>query len=326
MVQTFWNKIRNRLLSISESEILFETRGFGHGSDTARIQLEGVGRAFLKGYHEALRAPCVAVLCKRLEAFDSDLHGFAIEGAAMATWLLDSLSVSRQDRWGELLECVADRHPYVVHVGVGWALARLPWTRSAPERVVSALDPVLRWLVIDGYGFHEGYFHAEKWIRIPANRPKLSEYGNRVFDQGLGRSLWFVMGADVVQIAKAIAAFDSARQTDLWSGVGLACAYAGQATRPELEYLMVCAGVNVTHLQQGVTFGAEARMRGHIVNEFTERTCLTMCGMDALSASELTRTTRSDVETLPRSHDVPRYELWRTLSREFFRERTSTCA
>lgn len=42
----------------------------------------------------------------------------------MSTWLLDSLSMVHRNRWDSFLEVAAHEHPYVVHVGIGWALAR----------------------------------------------------------------------------------------------------------------------------------------------------------------------------------------------------------
>ena len=46
-------------------------------------------------------------------------------------------------------------HTYMVHVGAGWALAQL---RRRVDRALARLDPLLGWLAVDGYGFHQGYF------------------------------------------------------------------------------------------------------------------------------------------------------------------------
>ena len=284
-----------------------------------------IGLSFLDGYHQVLREPDPQALCRQLHSVEPNYQGFAVEGAAMATWLLDALSLFRRHRWETFFGNVAASHPYVAHVGVGWALARLPWHRRSPERALNRFDPLLQWLILDGYGFHEGYFHAAKWIRRPSNRPQFSKYANRVFDQGIGRSLWFVEGADVARIAETIDTFEIDRWPDLWSGVGLACAYAGQAAVPELDLLIAKAATNLPHLQQGVTFGAEARILGRIANEFTEQTCLVICGMSADSAAMLTRTSRNAVEEHAESMELPCYEQWRTRIRESFTEVPSTC-
>src|ERR1039457_1019400 len=79
----------------------------------------------------------------------------------------------------------------------------------------------------------------------------------RAFDQGLGRSLWFVEGADASRIAAAISSFPKARQPDLWSGVGLACAYAGGRDQAHLELLRETAGPYVAQVAQGAAFAAK---------------------------------------------------------------------
>ena len=68
----------------------------------------------------------------------------------------------------------------MIHVGVGWAWARLPVNLA---RGKARFDPVLRWLALDGYGFHEAFF---KWPRYlaGANHPRrLTGYDARAFDQ-----------------------------------------------------------------------------------------------------------------------------------------------
>jgi hypothetical protein len=107
--------------------------------------------------------------------------------------------------------------------------------------------------------------------------------------------------------------------------VGLACAYAGQLTVQELESLCRRAGVHLGDFQQGVTFGAEARVRAGIASEFTERTCATVCGIDALSAAMLVRTTRTAVERLPESEEVPIYERLRMQVRDGLSEGMPAC-
>ena len=43
-----------------------------------------------------------------------------------------------------------------------------------------------------------------------------------MFDQGLGRSFWFVNGGNPELIAQTIHSFPDSRQADFWSGIGLA--------------------------------------------------------------------------------------------------------
>src|SRR6185503_18765465 len=108
--------------------------------------------------------------------------------------LLDRLRLTRR-RFADFVSGPGASHVYMLYVGAGWAIARLPWLRSNPDRAIRHFDPLLGWLAVDGYGFHEGYFHWPESIdrrRLPRG---LSGYARCAFDQGLGRSLWFVEGA-----------------------------------------------------------------------------------------------------------------------------------
>ena len=157
-----------------------------------------------------------------------------------------------------------------MHVGLGWALARL---RRSVTSHLARLDPLLRWLVIDGYGFHEGYFDWPRYIERQAILSHMDQYERRVFDQGLGRSIWFVKGADVAAVASAIDGFPSTRRDDLWSGVGLACAYAGGCERAAIESLRAAADGHLPSLAQGVAFAAKTRQRAANLNPHTEIVC-----------------------------------------------------
>ncbi|MFN7733044.1 MAG: DUF1702 family protein [Pirellula sp.] len=316
MIASPWKWLRTRALSVPLQEVLLERRGFVAKDAASATRLEGIGASFLAGYHTALADEGTEPLQISLDDYPDEQRGFAYEGAAMALWILDALSPLSRHRWTTFIALAAPSQPYITHVGVGWALARLPWSRRRPERALASLDPTLGWLAIDGYGFHEGYFHTDQWIYTPSHRPAFSRYANRAFDQGLGRSLWFVEGTDVDRIARRIQTFDAYRHEDLWSGVGLACAYAGQATQPELESLMLLAGDYLPSLRQGITFGAEARIRAGIANPHTEQTCWIVCDMDAQSAAALTRATRVAAEQSPSTSDCPTYESWRMRLRQ----------
>src|SRR5690348_9356076 len=195
---------QTRLFGLSLDEVTFSRRGFHEGVAEARHRLEQSGRTFLQGYHAALEKDDVEVLNLRLSSMDREFHGFAFEGAAMALALLDSLTPWKKNRWQAFVRGPGAAHMYMVHVGVGWAIARLPWLRRRAERPLANLDPLLRWLAVDGYGFHEGYFHWRRYVQDHTIPNRLTRCACRVFDQGLGRSLWFVDGADVDRIPKTI--------------------------------------------------------------------------------------------------------------------------
>jgi enediyne biosynthesis protein E3 len=296
---------RRRFLGLSATEASFTKRGFVAREDKARQCLEQIGITFLYGYHAALEETAFKPLARRLSTVESDLRGFAFEGAAMGLALLDCVTPWRKDRWRTFTERVGEPHIYMMHVGLGWALARL--RRNVTAHLVQ-LDSLLGWLVVDGYGFHEGYFSWPRYVEQRAVPTHLDGYERRVFDQGLGRSVWFVKGADVAAIASAINAFPHERRDDLWSGVGLACAYAGGCECGALESLRAAARGHWPALAQGVAFAAKTRHRAANLNDHTETVCRLICGRSAETVAAITDAVLEDL----RDEDgLPAYEVWR---------------
>ena len=308
------------LFAIAPAEVTFTRRGFHRGDGAAVERLELVSRTFLTGYHAALGEPRAAALELRLPRFDEELAGFAFEGAAMGLGILDALSPWPGGRVGRYLAGPAAPHVYVAHVGVGWALARLPF---ATRRLLAPLDPLLRWLTFDGHGFHDGFFDPARTVHRQAAPERLHGYACRVYDQGLGRSLWFSAGADPRRIAAAIGAFAAARRADLWSGVGLACAYAGGVDAGALDCLRTLAGWYLPHVAQGAAFGAKARHRAGNLTPSTDRACRSLCGIAAEEAAAVTDAAAAALPTHlaggPSGHDAePLWESWRSLTRRRF--------
>jgi len=296
---------RRRLMGLSPAEASFAKRGFLASEEKARLRLEQIGVTFLSGYHAALEESTFVSLARRLSNVEADLRGFAFEGAAMGLALLDYFTPWRKDRWRTFTEHFAEAHIYMMHVGLGWALARL---RRTVTRHLSKLDPLLRWLVVDGYGFHEGYFSWPRYVEQRAIAYRLDGYERRVFDQGLGRSIWFVKGANVAAVVSAIDAFPFARRNDLWSGVGLACAYAGGCGRAAIESLRAAADEHLPAFAQGVAFAAKTRQRAANLNSHTENVCRVICGR---SAEELAAITDAALQDLREENGLPAYEVWR---------------
>lgn len=297
--------LRKLIFGISLDEARVARRGFRSGEASVRERLERIGYTFLQGYQAALEEDEPKILAQRLSAVQLEWRGFAFEGAAMGLSLLDQLTPWRRNRLRAFLDGPGSTHAYMVHVGVGWTLARL---RRQVEPTLARLDPVLRWLAVDGYGFHEGYFHWPRCVEGQMIPQRLTGYARRVFDQGLGRSLWFVDGADVKRIPTTIAAFPPSRQADLWSGVGLACAYAGGVDRAALQALQAAAGSYRPQLAQGVAFAAKARQRAGNPAAQTQLACEIICGVPADVAAKITD---AALENLPADGPEPTYEVWR---------------
>jgi hypothetical protein len=281
----FSSRARKLAFSVSPSETDFDRRGFHCRNSKARKHLELIGRTAVDAFNLALEETHPDLLCPKLEMFDRELWGYAYEGAAMAFTVLDCLTPWRRDRIGEFLAGPAAAHIEIVHVGIGFSLARM---HRRVEQALPQLDPIFGWLAVDGYGFHEGYYHWSRYAGGRAVQGPYSPAALRVFDQGLGRSLWFTQCADVESITAAIADFSPQRCADLWSGVGLACAYAGGVGLSEIEALRLAAGPYKIQLAQGASFAAKARQRGGNPTAHTSLACEVFCGKSADQAAAVT--------------------------------------
>jgi hypothetical protein len=286
-------------------------RGFHVKNDRSRQLLETVGRSFLQGYRLAAEARVPADAEPPLEQIERQFRGFAYEGAAMACAVRDALPGSSGRNVERFLAGRGDAHVYMAYVGVGWAMARVPrftWKK------LHAPDPLLRWLVLDGYGFHQAYFQTRKYVMEHHNAPVgwpvegPAWYAARVVDQGIGRATWFVGGTDPREVARLLDRFPPERRADLYSGAALAATYAGGVDADELRWFADHAGAYRDVVAQGSAFAAGARVRAGLVTPHTELATGVLCGMSAEEAWEVTE---KALPVGPSTGDEPAYETWR---------------
>ena len=304
-VNSLWGTVRRKILGISPKRISFSERGFQSASKEIQLRLERVAGVFLDGYHLTLQHGAGEALATRLEAVDLEVRGFAYEGAAMGLNLLDTMAPWRRARLPDFLHRYAEPHTYLIHIGAGWVWGFLPF---GEERSRAPMDPLLRWLGYDGWGFYEGFFQWRKYVEGQEAPVRVTGYGRRVFDHGLGRAWWFVNGGNPDTIAACVRRASAVRQSDLWCGVGLAATYAGQVSEAELARLSNVAGPFSIYLAQGAVFAAKTRERGGNLVEYTDIACRTLAGISALEAARLCDST---LENLPADSQPSPYEVWR---------------
>ncbi len=309
---TLVRPLRRRLFGVSPRDAEFEKRGFWGGKPSAQDALEQVGKTFITGYLHALDESDSPRLTDHLESIDPAYRGFAYEGAAMGLAILDLVAPWTRSRFQSyFMDGPGSPHIYMAHVGYGWAAAKLP-VRVA--RKAAKLDPLLNWLALDGYGFHEGYYHTRRTVEEQRLPRGISGYAARAFDQGLGRSLWFVSSADVERASQLVLSFADQRRADLWAGIALACTYAGQASAEEIDFLIRKAGTYRFHCAQGAAFAAEARQLAGNSLPHTELACRRFCGLSAPEAAAVTVECRpSHLADTPAG---PAYETWRSRIRK----------
>lgn len=317
METTLAGKLRCRIFMPDQSEVTFERRGFAAPDAVRQSNLEKVGIKFLEGFRYGMEGRTLVDIESSLEGIEPAFRGFSYEGCTMALAVRDGLLPFGRHWVRDLLASRGAAHIYMAYIGVGWAMARLPRPRW---RAIAPRDPLLRWLALDGYGFHQAYFRTDRYVyrqhqaSIPGWEP--ASYVGRAVDQGIGRALWFVNGSDVERVASGIEAFPPLRRGDLWSGAALASVYAGGADAGELADMAKLAGQYRSHAAQGAAFAGKARLLAGLVTPGTELGVKVYCDMSVAQAAAITDETRFG---LPAEDDeVPAYEVWRERIRKRF--------
>jgi hypothetical protein len=173
----------------------------------------------------------------------------------MAATMLDAARITGARRTAALHAAYGDRYAYLLHVGSGWALAKLRRRRLGR---IGAGAPLLRWLAYDGRGFCAAFFAGpaafDRWRTHPRRCSAVCE----IEYQGLGRSLWFRACGDPDRLAALVATMPAHHHGDVWSGIALAAVYAGGVEPATYRRLAELAAGHRAAAAQGAAFGAEA--------------------------------------------------------------------
>jgi hypothetical protein len=280
---------------------------FGAQEDMDKIWLtfEPVARTLVDTFYTTLNDPRRSVLVPHLESIAPELRGIAYEGAGMGLMLLDSLFPYRK-RLPAFIHGPGAPYRCLVYIGAGLVLPRVP---IKPSRFLARQDPFLRWLVMDGYGFYEGFFSWRDVVERHIPPRKIRGYAARAFDQGVGRSLWFSTGANVERIIGTIEAFPAYRQGDLWSGIGVACAYAaGVMDRDAIVTLLDAAGPHRSSLAVGSAVASIFREQSGQAAPHTDLACEVVWGTDAAAVAA---TAHDASRGLDHRDPEPAFERWR---------------
>ncbi|MEW2548169.1 DUF1702 family protein [Streptomyces sp. NPDC047002] len=323
-MSTVTGSLRRLFMAPSLASVTFGKRGFPVRPTAVTERLESVPQSVICGFEWAIDARGQWEVERRLAVVEPELRGFAYEGATMALTVRDAMG--RAGRAREFLLGPAQPHIFLAYIGIGFAMARLPralWPKVLPDLSGSPYFPTMSWLAVDGYGFDRAYFDTRHWVDgqfVPRAYPWAGDpdYFLRAVDQGIGRALWFIHGADTVQIATRVAGFPPQRRADLLSGVGLAATFAGGAGGAALAWLREEAGGLAPDLSTGAVLAAKARDYAGHVPGYTASAALALTGMAIPEAVALADGTEEDARA---GGPLPPYELWRRGIRRRFAER-----
>jgi enediyne biosynthesis protein E3 len=200
-----------------------------------------------------------AILAK-LQTMEPELLGFALEGVGMALAKQDLSTPGEFNRVEAFTAGTSVAYQLMVFLGVGALLAtdRLPLEPFVTS-YLEPFNPLRVWAIADGYGFQSGMLHWQDFLYGQPRPEHFSGYTSRIFDQGLGRSIWLIDAGNVTHIQQTIATFSQSRQPDLWCGIGYVCSSIGGVQRETLEALGAAAGAYLPALAQGAACAAKFR-------------------------------------------------------------------
>jgi hypothetical protein len=320
---TTLGSIRRLMLTPAFDKVTFGKRGFPVIPSAATEKLEAIPQAVICGFEWGIDTRSQWELEQRLTMVQPELLGFAYEGATMACSVLDAMRGGRGHKTADLLNGPGQPHIFLAYIGIGFAMARLPrklWKRILPDLDESPYHPTMSWLAVDGYGFDRAYFDTPRWVGEQyVTRPYpwqgCPEYFPRAIDQGIGRALWFIHGGRPADVTAAVQRFDSARQADLWSGVGLAATFAGGCPPEGLAQLRAGAGEYRAEVALGMVFAVKARAYAGYVPAHTDWAAAALGDLSIAAAVELADGTAVHDST---SDTIPPYEFWRQKIRAHF--------
>ncbi len=222
-------------------------------ANTEKIQTVFLNTQLFYATHEGMPA-----LVEYLEKTEPEFSSIAYESASMAIAIKDFESDTFPAGWLAFANGPALQHKAQVYVGLGWAIAKLnlPFLETLKE-----LDTHPYFRIADGCGYYDGSFRQRQTVlsqQLPIN---ISVEALPMYDQGVGRSIWYTARTDIDKIQSMIETFPANRQPNLWRGIGIAVAYVGGCSEIELKTLWQCAGSNGLQLAIGAALAARARMQ-----------------------------------------------------------------
>jgi enediyne biosynthesis protein E2 len=324
---SFLGSLRQFALAPNLRSVTFAERGFPGAGSPATEQLEAIPQTVVCGFEWGIAARDLWNVRRRLDLVEPEQRGFAYEGAAMAFTIRDAMAGGRGRRTRELLLGPGAPHVFLTYIGIGFAMARLPrrlWRGVVPDLAGSPYYPTMTWLAVDGYGFDLAYFHTRRYVdeqRVPPAYPweGSPDYFPHAVDQGIGRALWFIHGADPAAAATAVDRFPQARRPDLWSGVGLAATFAGGCPEDGLAALRESAGEHRAQLGLGAVLAVKARaFAGHVPahSALAAQALADLPVADAVRIADLAEAGTNGREPGPQT--APVYEQWRRRIRTHF--------
>ena len=253
-------------------------------ANSVETKMDAIQNIFLRVQDIFFESPDWKRHVAELESTDIEFRSIAYESASMSIALEDLKQGDALTNWFHFLNEAASAHATQVHVGLGWAFAQ---QLKNPIAYLSELNPMMRYRVLDGYGYYEGIFRRRRSI---INHLKLNvedAVASGAVDQGIGRSIWYLNKGIIDHAKNMIEGFAVERHKDLWRGLGIAIAYVGGCDEEMLQKVFSKADLFKTQLATGAVMALASRNAAKYISSDTELSCKIFCNKTADEVLEL---------------------------------------
>ncbi len=250
---------------------------------------------FIDSKENSLATSDLNTLNKSLLKTNPEFTSLAYEAAAMGVAINSIKLTNSLKSWTNFYQEYGQNHAAQIHVGLGWALSEL--NLKAAEYIQN-LEPIYKYRVIDGFGYHEGRFKRRQAVRTQKIPVELDENGIRAYNQGLGRSFWYTAQGEPEKLSKLITIFPKERHFDMWRGAGVAVAYVGGINALTLKSLLDYSQTNQNAFKCGIALAIQSREKATTSTKETEVTSKSIfnltCSEVAKKLTELEQNANTD--------------------------------
>lgn len=236
--------------------------------NTALENTEKIKTIFLETQLFYAKHDDMPALIEYLEHTEKEFSSIAYESASMAIALKNFETNTFPHDWLLFANGPAAAHQAQVYVGLGWAIAKLNLSFLT---AVKKIDAQFYFRIADGCGYYDGSFKRRQTVinkQLPAYLPAAAM---PMYDQGIGRSIWYTEKTDIHKICSTIETFAANRHANLWRGVGIAVAYVGGCDDEDLKTLLQYANANSFQLACGAALAARSRTIANTMTADTNR-------------------------------------------------------
>ena len=205
--------------------------------------IETIVSTFQKGRSLSEQELGLDNLISKLNQFEPRYRSVAFEGASMGVALQSPIEM-----WKVYAEA-NEKHDTQVHIGLGWAVAEKELDINSTLREI---EPLMQTKVLEGYGYWYGLFRRRLTIRTQQIPENIIIEFQRGFDQGVGRSIWYVAKGEVAKVVNIINHFPEVRRENIWYGIGVASTYVGGCSDKLISELKSSADAFKSNLERGI--------------------------------------------------------------------------